>query len=111
MAGKEKLFENKIKDYLTSKGCWYVKFFANSFTKAGIPDILACVNGRFVGIEVKAATGHPSELQLAHQKQIRKAGGVSIIIYPNQFDLFKEMINAILENKEFDQTVFDKTKH
>lgn len=40
---KEKAFENKIKNYLKSKGVYFVKFFANSYTRVGVPDLLACV--------------------------------------------------------------------
>ena len=47
---REKLFERKIREYLESRGHWVVKYFANGYTKSGIPDLLACVNGRFVAI-------------------------------------------------------------
>lgn len=92
---QEKTFENKVKKYLESKGAWFVKFFANSFTKAGIPDILACVNGYFVGIEVKAQNGKPSELQLYNVSKINEAGGFAMILYPSGFSEFKEFIDNL----------------
>ena len=92
----EKSFENKIKKYLESRGCWFVKYFANRMTKSGVPDILACVNGRFVGIEVKATNGHPSDLQLWNRDKIRDAGGIAIIIYPEQWDDFVDLINELV---------------
>ena len=110
----EKNFENKIKTYLDKEGCWFVKFFANSFTKSGIPDILACVNGFFVGIEVKAQNGKPSELQIRNRNKIRECGGISIILYPNQFDDFKLLIQDLkhcpnqIETIQFEQKCFDK---
>ena len=52
--GPEKIFENKIKQWLKNHDCYFVKFFANSMTKKGVPDILASVNGYFVGIETKS---------------------------------------------------------
>jgi Holliday junction resolvase len=88
----EKTFENKVKKFLDSQGAWYVKFFANSFTKSGIPDILACVNGYFVGVEVKAQNGTPSELQLYNVKKIREAGGFAMVLYPSGFNKFKAFI-------------------
>lgn len=91
----EKNFENKIKKFLKDNGCWYVKFFANRMTKSGIPDILACVNGHFVAIEVKAQNGKPSDLQLYNVKKIREAGGVAIILYPDSFDEFKKLIGEL----------------
>ena len=90
--GSEKNFENKIKKYLESQNCYFVKYFANRMTKAGVPDILASVNGYFVGIEVKASNGHPSELQIHNVKKIQESGGFAVIIYPEQWDDFKNMI-------------------
>lgn len=92
---QEKTFENKVKKFLDANGAWYVKFFANSFTKAGIPDILACVNGYFVGIEVKAQNGKPSELQLYNVQKIRDSGGFAIVLYPSGFPKFKEFITNL----------------
>lgn len=94
----EKQFENKIKKFLELQGCWYVKYFANGMTKAGIPDILACVNGYFVGIEVKAKAGRASPLQYYHRDKIREAGGVSIILYPDDYEDFKTLIEDLLED-------------
>lgn len=90
--GSEKNFENKIKDFLKSEGCWNVKFFANAYTKSGIPDILACVNGYFVGIEVKAEGGKPSDLQIYNVKEIRKSGGFAFVLYPSGFEKFKDFV-------------------
>lgn len=68
------------------------------FTKDGIPDILCCCNGRFLGIEVKAPNGKPSDLQIYNLKKIDEAGGVAILLYPKDFDLFKELIDSMVMN-------------
>lgn len=98
---EEKNFENKVKRYLKENGVWYVKYFENGVTKAGVPDIIACVNGWFIGIEIKASKGKPSEIQKYQQKQIRKSNGVSLILYPDKFELFKSFVQHLLtmENK------------
>lgn len=93
--GPEKNFENKVKQFIEDAGGWHVKFFANKMTKSGIPDILACVNGYFVGIEVKAQNGKPSELQLYHCEKIRRSGGFAFILYPSGFDDFKIFITGL----------------
>ena len=90
--GQEKTFENKIKDYLKDQNCYFVKYFANRMTKAGIPDILASVNGYFVGIEVKASNGRPSEIQIYNIKKIQSTGGFGVILYPEHWEEFKNMI-------------------
>ena len=93
--GSEKIFENKIKRYLTDNGVWFVKFFANGFTKSGICDLLCCVNGRFLGIEVKAENGRPSPLQLHHIEKIKQSGGHAVIVKPSQFEELKELIQEL----------------
>lgn len=94
MAG-EKLFENKIKNFLKAQNCWFVKYFANRNTKSGVPDILACVNGYFVAIEVKGENGKPTPLQVWNRDKIREAGGISVILYPDQFEDFKKFVELL----------------
>ena len=91
----EKTFENQIKKYLTGLGIWHVKYFANGFTKSGIPDILACCNGHFLALEVKAENGKPSPLQLHHIEKIKESGGYAVIVKPSQFDELKELIQEL----------------
>lgn len=87
---REKIFENKIKSHLKSIGAYFIKTHGDRFSKVGTPDILACVNGRFVALEVKAENGKPSELQLYHIEQIKKAGGYGMIVYPKDFENLKK---------------------
>lgn len=93
--GPEKRFETKIKEYLDAEGAFYIKYFANRNTKSGIPDILACVNGYFVAIEVKAQNGHATALQIHHCTEIRLAGGFAFILYPSGFEEFKRFIKKL----------------
>lgn len=96
----EKNFENKIKNYLKLRGAWFVKYWAGAaFTKAGVPDILACVGGFFVAIEVKAENGKPSELQLRNIELIKRAGGFAFVLYPSAFDQFKNFIDGLLREE------------
>ena len=92
---QEKNFENKIKQYLKDHNCYFVKYFANRMTKVGVPDILACVNGHFVGIEVKSSTGKPSELQIHNVKKINERGGFAVIVAPEQWDYLKIFIGTL----------------
>lgn len=92
---EEKQFENKVKKYLDSIGAWYIKYWAGSgYTKSGIPDILACVDGLFYGIEVKATNGRPSMLQLVNLSKIRESGGVGVLLYPQDFKGFEDLIKG-----------------
>lgn len=93
---KEKAFENKIKSYLKENNCYFVKYWGGGyFTEAGIPDLLVCCNGYFLGLEIKAENGKPSELQKYNMEQIKKAGGIGMIVYPKDFDDLKELIRRL----------------
>ncbi len=94
--GKEKSYENKIKRYLKDKGCYRVKYFGTMYSEAGTPDILACVNGYFLAVEVKADNGKPSELQLVKIDAIRKAGGFAYVVYPTGWNRLKAVIDGLL---------------
>lgn len=95
MAGPEKLFENKIKNELKKRGIWYVKYFANRMTIAGIPDLLCCVNGHFVALEIKADKGRPSELQKYQIRQIQASGGIAMIVYPDDWDNLLKLLDDL----------------
>ncbi len=92
----EKNFELKVRKFLDSEGCYEIKFFANGYTKSGIPDVLACCNGYFVGVEVKAPKGTPSELQKRNIKKIQECSGIALVLYPDQFEDFKRLVNHLM---------------
>ena len=93
---QEKIFENKIKKFLESKGCYFVKQFGCAFTKSGVPDLLCCVNGKFVAIEVKAENGKVSDLQTYNIERIKEAGGVAVVAKPSDFNDLKKLIEDLM---------------
>lgn len=96
MSGPEKTYENKIKQYIKSKGGFVVKYFGCGYSTAGIPDLIATVNGYFLAIEVKAENGTPSQLQLMKIKEIRDAGGFAYVAYPTGWYRLKSIIDGLL---------------
>lgn len=55
-----------IMKYLkTVPGCFCWKEHGGMYGTAGIPDIIACINGHFYGFEVKTENGKPTKLQEA----------------------------------------------
>ena len=97
----EKNFENKIKKHLQEQGCWFIKYWAGvAFTKTGIPDLLICCNGHFVAVEVKALNGVASELQKYNIRKINEACGIGVVLYPDQFEDFKTLIQCLIDGKE-----------
>lgn len=79
MARRESFIQGKIMRWLRSQGYYAVKII--SATKDGVPDIITCVDGRFIGIEVKADGNEPTELQQYNRQLIELAGGKFITAY------------------------------
>ncbi len=88
----EKTFENKVKAFLKDQGCWNLKTWSNGVQRSGVPDLLVCCRGHFIGAEIKAPNGKPSELQLWNLKKIEDSGGFAWLLYPDGFNVFKDFI-------------------
>lgn len=64
-------------------------------TEKGLPDIMAVINGRFAGIEVKAGRDKMSQEQCMRKFEIEKAGG--LFFEARSTDDFIEWIDKIIE--------------
>ena len=91
-ATPEKLVKNKIKVILQDGGAYYAMPIGSGYGNAGVPDFLACVNGRFLAVEAKAGKGKTTALQDAHLEKIKTAGGVSMVVNELNLDQLKETI-------------------
>lgn len=76
----------EVKAMLKELGIWYCMPMGQLFGKAGVPDFLVCVRGRFVGIETKAATGKVTALQKMEGEKIEKSGGKWLVVYPTDLN-------------------------
>ena len=78
---KEREIVKVIMAYLkTVPGCFCWKEHGGMFGTAGLPDIIACIGGRFYGFEVKADKGKPTKLQEAVMRKINAAGGTALVV-------------------------------
>ena len=94
----EAQFQTKVIKFLQEQGIWFVKYWGGGrFTRAGVPDIICCVHGLFVAIELKTDHGRVSKLQSYNIKQINASGGVGIVLRPKQFKAFKQWIKEVKE--------------
>ena len=76
----EKKVKNEVVKILKSMGVYYFYPVASGYGASGVPDIVACINGRFVGIECKAGKGEPTALQEKNLMQIMDNGGVAVVV-------------------------------
>lgn len=73
-------------------GCLVVKQHGTMYSKAGVSDLLCCIQGKFVAIEVKIHPNKPTKLQEKFFEEVRECGGVAIVAY--SIDDVKNLIVA-----------------
>ena len=83
----------QVKNILNEVGAYYAMPMGTGFSSSGTPDFLVCCAGRFFGIECKANGNIPTALQLKHLDDIRKAGGVALVIDESNINQLKELIS------------------
>jgi hypothetical protein len=80
----------KVKKVLNEIGAYYTMPVTGGYGNSGVPDFLICIKGRFFGIECKANGGKATALQLKNHEDIRKAGGIAVIVDETNVDNLKE---------------------
>lgn len=89
----EKELQRAILDYLRLLGGYAVRInsgavvgeyqgkrrFIKFNDSPGCPDVLVCLKGRFIGVEVKRDGNKPTEKQLGALEAIRRAGGLAFV--------------------------------
>lgn len=94
--------EGKVKKeviaYLNELGAYFFMPVTGGYGRSGVPDIVACLNGKFVGIECKAGDNQPTALQVKNLKAIRSAGGLSFCV--NSVKVLREQLESELERLE-----------
>ena len=90
---KESQLVQNIRKYLgTLPKCFFWKEHGGQYGTAGIPDIIVCYKGRFIALEVKIGSNQPTRLQAATIEQIRRAGGIAVVV--SSVDEVKEIMQA-----------------
>ena len=63
---------------------------------SGTPDILGCIAGHFVAIELKKdKRSKPSKLQIHKLHRIYEAGGLSFVVYPENWEKVYDSLKSI----------------
>lgn len=92
MATPESKVKAKIHALLRAHGAYAVNYIGGVSANNGTPDILACLDGRFIGIEAKAGKNKPTDLQTLNLKRIDEAGGLALVINETCFVTLELML-------------------
>ncbi len=72
--------KKKVVDILKAAGAYYFYPVTSGYGSSGVPDIVVCYNGYFIGIECKAGSNKPTALQQQNLLSIQRAKGIALVI-------------------------------
>jgi len=92
----EKKVKKAVVKELERLGVYHFFAAANGYGRAGIPDIICCLNGQFLAIECKAGKNKTTALQDREMQRIDAAGGRTLVVTddPTTF----EVLGYVLQN-------------
>ena len=72
--------KKKVVQILKQHGAYYFYPVTGGYGRSGVPDVIACYRGRFIGIECKAGTNKPTALQQKNLTDIELADGIALVV-------------------------------
>jgi Holliday junction resolvase len=91
----EKVVKDKVTAVLKSADVYYFFPATHGYGRSGVPDIIACVNGRFLAIECKAGGNKPTALQIREIENIRACGGVAVVVDETNWDMVRSLVHEM----------------
>lgn len=81
MTKPEKKLQDKAIAYLKKNKIYYINQFGNGWASKGAPDLIVCINGRFVAFELKVGSNDMQDDQKIHKIRIERSGGLHYAPY------------------------------
>lgn len=91
----EKKVKNMVVKNLKLWNAYYFFPATGGFGRSGVPDVIACLKGQFIGIECKAGNNKPTELQKRELCNIQTAGGYAIVVNESNEHELVELLETI----------------
>jgi Holliday junction resolvase len=92
---KEKWVKQQVVKMLKARGVYYFFPVAGAYTSIGVPDIIACIRGKFVAIECKAGNNRPTELQHKNIEAIRNNDGHAWVVNENDLETVEKNLDIV----------------
>lgn len=86
--------KKKVKVLLDKHGAYYFMPIGGPFATQGIPDIICCIKGKFIGIECKANGGRVTALQEKNLDNIEHNGGIAVLVDETGVDKLDNLLHS-----------------
>jgi hypothetical protein len=85
----------QVKKILDAHKAYYFLPATGGYGRSGVPDIVCCLKGHFIGIEVKAGSNTPTALQLRELQRINDAGGIGLWVNEDTLPKLRTVLTLI----------------
>ncbi len=99
MSTPESKVKSAVVKLLKAHNVYYFFPATHGYGRSGVPDIVACVRGRFIAVECKAGKNEPTALQQREIKSIQTAGGIAVVVREDNVDLVETIIKELKDER------------
>jgi Holliday junction resolvase len=92
----ESKVKKKVTTILKEIGAYYFYPVTGGFGRSGVPDIVCCLGGNFIGIECKAGDNKATALQNKNLEEIQAAGGFAFLVNEDNIDSLERVLKTMI---------------
>lgn len=96
----ERRVKVKVKRILDHMNAYNFTPVTGGYGRSGVPDIIACYEGRFIAVECKANGNKPTALQLDNLQDIEACGGMAFVVDENNIKEFERTMYELVEKNK-----------
>lgn len=95
---REKQLQDKCIRYLKDKGIYALNLYGDGHSGKGKPDLIVCLDGRFIAFELKVGLNDLQDDQKIHRARILRSGGLHYT--PYTLEEFIQIIERLKHEKQ-----------
>lgn len=100
MATPESDYKERLRQYLTEQGIYWTNIQGGFGVAPGAPDMILCVDGKFVAFESKTYRGHLTDDQKIQREKIEASGGLYFVT--KTMDQAKDILDDLTDSRSQD---------
>jgi hypothetical protein len=93
MSYKESTLQTKCIQHLKRLRIYNINIYGAGRSGKGAPDVIACINGRFVAFEFKIGSNDMQSDQVIHKRRITENGGLHFV--PRSLEEFQKIVEEV----------------
>ena len=101
--------KKKVVQLLKQYKAYFFYPVTGGYGRSGVPDIIVCYKGRFIGIECKAGNNKPTALQEKNLRDIELADGISMVVNEDNIASVEETLQKTLMENSIMATAKNKS--